>query len=234
MCQRNHGWNALLTIAVLMPGGAQAGMPSISLTEAAGARLDVISFFLMGFLLCALLLKWAWNLLAADFPRLPPLRYKHALGLLLVSSLFLYVVLTMISGARELMTPGAWVKKGATYQIATPDRDPKPWLDSARLAALENLRDALWKYAREHDGELPAHREMPDIPAALWKGIHPEGDPLAYVPGALAGKGSRVVAYEPDSFGAKRAVLMSDGSVAIISAYELQKHVVATLQSSMP
>lgn len=217
-----------------MPGVAQAGMPSISLTEAAGARLDVISFFLMGFLLCALLLKWAWNLLAADFPRLPPLRYKHALGLLLVSSLFLYVVLTMISGARELMTPGAWVKKGATYQIATPDRDPNPWLDSARLAALENLRDALWKYAREHDGKLPAHREIPGIPAAAWKGIHPEGDPLAYVPGALAGKGSRVVAYEPDSFGAKRAVLMSDGSVAIISAYELQKRVVITLQSSKP
>jgi hypothetical protein len=209
-------------------------MPSISLTEAAGARLDVISFFLMGFLLCALLLKWAWNLLAADFPRLPPLRYKHALGLLLVSSLFLYVVLTMISGARELMTPGAWVKNGATYQLATPDRDPKLWLESARLTALENLRDALWKYSREHDGELPAHREISDIPAVLWKGIHPEGDPLAYVPGAKAGKGGRVVAYEPESFGPRRAVLMSDGSVDTISANELQKRVVTTLQSNNP
>lgn len=234
MCRRIHGWSTLFTITVLIPGVAQAGMPSLSLTEVAGARLNVISFFLAGFLLCALLLKWAWNLLATDFPRLPKLRYKHGLGLLVVSSLFLYVVLTMISGARELMTPGAWVKNGATYQIATPDRDPKPWLESARLSALENLRDALWKYAREHDGELPAHREIPDIPAALWKGIHPKGDPLAYVPGAQAGKGSRVVAYEPGSFGARRATLISDGSVIMLDTDSLQKRVLETLQSGKP
>jgi hypothetical protein len=222
-----HGFTCL---SLGLPSLGHTGMPSISLTEAAGARLDVISFFLVGFLLSALLLKWGWNLLAADFSRLPKLRYKHALGLLLVSSLFLYVVLTMISGARELMTPGAWVKSGATYQLATPERDPKPWLDSARLNALENLRDALWKYAREHDGRLPLDREVPEIPPALWRGIHPEGDVLAYIPGAEMGKGTRVVAYEPESFGPRRAVLMSDGSVVIISAYLLKKHVMQTLQ----
>ncbi len=27
------------------------------------------------------------------------------------------VVLAMISGARELMTPGAWEKQGATYRL---------------------------------------------------------------------------------------------------------------------
>ncbi len=40
MCRRIHGWAALLLIAVLMPDVAQAGMPSLSLTEAAGARLN--------------------------------------------------------------------------------------------------------------------------------------------------------------------------------------------------
>ena len=31
--------------------------------------------------------------------------------------LLFMLVLTMISGARELLTPGAWEKKGATYQL---------------------------------------------------------------------------------------------------------------------
>ncbi len=31
------------------------------------------------------------------------------------------VVLTMISGARELMTPGAWQKDGFTYSRTEPD-----------------------------------------------------------------------------------------------------------------
>jgi hypothetical protein len=34
------------------------------------------------------------------------------------------LVLTMISGARELMTPGAWEKKGFTYQLVR-DRPAK-------------------------------------------------------------------------------------------------------------
>lgn len=209
-------------------------MPSITLTEAAAARLNVVSFFLAGFLFCALLLKISWNLLARDFPRLPKVRYKHALGMLLVSSLFLYVVLTMISGARELMTPGAWTKNGVTYELTPPDRDPKPWVESARRRALENLRDALWAFAANHAGEMPPHRETLEIPARLWSGVHPEGDPLAYVPGSRAGEGRRLVAYEPETFGARRFALLSDGSVIPMETGELRKLLEATLKTPMP
>lgn len=138
-------------------------MSSFSLTEAAGARLDAISFFLLLMFLSALLLRWSWNVLARDCTWLPRLGLKQAIGLIFVSGLFLYVVLTMISGARELMTPGAWSKSGLSYQVATPDRDSKTWLASARQSALEQLRDALWLYAKDHGGQLPANRESGEI-----------------------------------------------------------------------
>jgi hypothetical protein len=211
----------LLLALVSAPSFAHAGMTSFTLTEAAGARIDVISFFLLLFFLCAWLTKWAWNVLAVSFPSLPRLGYKQAVALMLVSSLFLYIVLTMISGARELMTPGAWAKTGATYQLATPERDPKPWLDAARQQAMERLRDALWAYASKHEGQLPALREGDDIDRSLWHGVHPRGEKYGYFPETKPGGGSSVVAFEPAAYGASRYVLTSDGAVTRMSATEL-------------
>lgn len=222
----------LLLLAVAWPGISYAGMPSPSLTDAAAARLSVISFFLLGFLLSALLLKWAWNALAKDFAKLPCLKFKHALSLLLVCSLFLYVVLTMIAGARELMTPGAWMKTGATYQIAPPERDSKTWLESARRAALANLRDALWAYAKDHKHQLPPHKEVPEIPRALWSGIHPGDESLAYVPVGMTEAGTRIVAYEPDAYGGHRYALLQDGTIIRISAAELSSRLLNEIESS--
>lgn len=220
----------LLLLAIAWPGLTHAGMPSPSLTDAAAARLDVISFFLVAFFVSALLLRWAWNCMAKDFAWMPPLRIRSAIGLLLVCSLFLYVVLTMISGARELMTPGAWVKSGITYQLATPDRDHKTWLDSARRSALENLRDALWLYANSHGGKLPPHKEDDAIAPALWAGIHPQDESLAYVPGGTPGNSTRIVAYEPDAYGGQRFVLLRDGTVMRLSAPELRKRLLSEAQ----
>jgi hypothetical protein len=217
-------------LAIAIPGVSQAGMPSLTLTDAAAARLDVISFFLLVFFLSAWLLKWAWNTLAKDFVSLPRFRYKHALGLLIVCSLFLYVILTMISGARELMTPGAWVKTGATYQLASPERDSKTWLDSARRSALENLRDALWRYAAAHDGNLPPHKEVAEIPSTLWSGIHPENEPLAFVPAGKIGAGTTIVAYEPDAYGGSRYCLLLDGAIIRLAAADLRQRLLSELK----
>src|SRR5271170_7855407 len=95
-----------------------AGMPSFHLTDVAKLRLENISFFLAGFLLSAFFIKLLWNYLAADWTFLPRLSFGKALGLAALWGLLFVLVLTMISGARELMTPGAWEKKGATYQLA--------------------------------------------------------------------------------------------------------------------
>jgi hypothetical protein len=98
-------------------GGAVAGMPVITLSDAAAWRLSGISFFVALVLLVAWLVRLLWNYLRRDFPRLPLLDYKRSLALVLLLGLCFNIVLLMISGARELMTPGAWEKRGATYQL---------------------------------------------------------------------------------------------------------------------
>src|SRR4051794_40021109 len=97
-----------------------AGMPVVRLSDVAALRLETLSFFLAVFLLCSWLVQRLWNGLHGDFPRLPHLSYGRAVGLVAVWGLLVLVVLTMISGARELLTPGAWEKVGLTYNLAEP------------------------------------------------------------------------------------------------------------------
>lgn len=125
-------------IAVLSsPITARAGMPSVlpmdvetvfRLGHGPAQRLQVISFFLMALLLSALVVKWLWNGLQAEFTRLPRLSYSKALMMTIAWGLLFCIVLVMISGARELMTPGAWEKKsdGLTFQLAPSDEEVRP------------------------------------------------------------------------------------------------------------
>lgn len=92
-------------------------MPSWGLSDVAKARIDSISFFLVLVLLLALLVKLLWNYLGKDFPKLPRMTYPKALAAVVLWGFVFLLVLTMISGARELMTPGAWEKQGATYKL---------------------------------------------------------------------------------------------------------------------
>src|SRR5262245_5092330 len=91
-----------LAVAVWHAPRAHAGMPSWTLTDVARMRVESISFFLAGFLVSSLLIKFLWNGLRRDFPVLPRLSYPRALGLVGLWGLLFVLVLTMISGAREL------------------------------------------------------------------------------------------------------------------------------------
>lgn len=113
-------------VVVLTPGSAIAGMPSaltedfqtvLRLNESPHERLQAISFFLLGVFASALAVWALWNFLVRDFPRVPRLTYFKALAIVVLWGLLFVVVLTMISGARELMTPGAWQKNGVTYSL---------------------------------------------------------------------------------------------------------------------
>lgn len=203
-------------------------------TEMAHARIEVISFFLVGFLLLALVYRWLWNSLARDFPRLPRLSYRGALGALIVCGLFIYVVLTMISGARELLTPGAWERSGVLYKIREPEQNPKPWLDAARRGSLERLRAALWKYSGQHGGVFPSDSFDTEIPSDAWLSIDPNGLPLVYLPGAKQDVGANVIAYEPAPFGANRFVLLSNGEIIQIAAPELKARINGQITQQVP
>jgi len=94
-----------------------AGMPSVTLSDVASARLQTISFFLLVLVLCAVAVHRIWNRLARDFPKMPKISFKVAGGMVLLWGLLFNLVLLMISGARELLTPGAWEKKGNVYEL---------------------------------------------------------------------------------------------------------------------
>ncbi|MEM7247576.1 MAG: hypothetical protein AAF533_19725 [Acidobacteriota bacterium] len=109
----------LIVVGLLLPTPAQAGMPVWLLSEMATVRLEVISFFLVTFLLASKGVQLLWNSLRKDFTSLPLLSYRRALAFVLLWGLAFNLILTMISGARELMTPGAWVKDGVTYKLSS-------------------------------------------------------------------------------------------------------------------
>jgi len=96
---------------------ALAGMPHFTLSDVANLRLSGISFFAAVLLLCALGVKLLWNYLRRDFPRWPRLDYGRAVALVVLLGLVFDIVLLMIAGTRELMTPGAWEKSEVTYRL---------------------------------------------------------------------------------------------------------------------
>jgi hypothetical protein len=190
----------LLACAVcsLQPAVASAGMPSVSFTEVARLRLEVISFFLVGLLLSAGALQLIWYWLRRDFTWLPKLGYFGSLGIVVLWGLLFVVVLTMISGARELMTPGAWEKDGATYKLSKPAEktDDAPPI-AARSIHLLSLGNALRQWAEKNDNQLPTAAQVSEINESLWSVPDLPGTRYLYVPGVTLADQKRIIAYEP-------------------------------------
>jgi hypothetical protein len=210
---------------VATPGIAVAGMPPVSLTDIARMRLETLSFFLVVFLICAKVVQLIWNGLSRDFTQLPRLGYWRAVGLVCIWGLLFLVVLTMISGARELLTPGAWEKIGFTYKLAdqsntAPHGQPT---DAARRERLERLRDALWAYARAHDGKLPAGPTDSDIAAEYWQTIDPSGVRFCYASGLTPHRDNLPLAWEPRVFNDGQFALFTNGEIRRLTAGELEQ-----------
>ncbi|MES2474670.1 MAG: hypothetical protein V4640_02735 [Verrucomicrobiota bacterium] len=189
-------------------GDAFAGMTVVTLTDMAKARLDALSFFLALYFLIALLVKLAWNQLASAFSSMPRLNYRRALGLVFVTGLLFYVVLTMISGARELLTPGAWEKQGTGYR----QREKAGELTKEqRRANLGKLQEAVWAYARSHDGNAPPSPLVSEMNPEAW--LYPDGGLYCLMPGVKPGGGRQILIYEPSAAGSRRFVLLADSSI---------------------
>ncbi|AMV21435.1 hypothetical protein [Planctomyces sp. SH-PL14] len=193
---------------------AAAGMPSITLTDVARARLDAISFFAMGLLLAAGAFRWLWNSLVRDVPWLPQLSYRRALGWTVLWGLLFLIVLTMISGARELLTPGAWEKVGFTYRVKESATAPAPGVSKEdRIRGLETLRLVLWSHAARHEGRLPSSKEEAEFAAEFWRQPGHPAIEYIYRGGLEIGKEARPLAIEYDLYGDGQWALYSDGAV---------------------
>jgi len=177
-------------------------MTVITLTDVAKMRIESLSFFIAAYLLMALFVKWLWNYLAQSFDKLPALNYKRALALALISGLFLYVVLTMISGARELLTPGAWQKKGYGYKLeesatSGPDRSAQALL----------LRDALWQFSKQNNGQFPSSLFIDEITLTGAQ------NHFAYLSTSGPSDEKNLLAYEINTTAKSRTVILTDGSI---------------------
>jgi hypothetical protein len=222
------------TIALLLGGSGpgRAGMPSplpsedavvrvVRLNDSVDLRLQAISFFFVGLLSCAAIVRWLWNYIARDWPFLPRLSFGKALASVILWGLLFFLVLTMISGARELMTPGAWKKQGFTYKL-DDDWAPADVAPSvSRRQHLEQLRQALWHFAATHRGQFPSEDQRTAIPADLW--IVPEtgGMRYRYFAGKTVEQSTAPLIVAPELESGWRQVLRTDGTIANVPASEI-------------
>jgi len=206
-------FRVIFCVGLLAPSLALAGMPFVRLSELAELRVQAISFFLLLVLGVTLAVKALWNRLSQDVPRLPRLGFKAALALVFLWGLGFQLVLSMIAGGRELMTPGAWEKQGATYQVRTEPPSDKELVLQARRQRLEELRTALWAYAQRHGNAFPPHEYDSAIPEERWRVLGGSGMRFIYVSGRKADTPAVPLAYEPGLFGRDRWVLFADGDI---------------------
>ncbi|MBA3313632.1 MAG: hypothetical protein H0T47_10150 [Planctomycetaceae bacterium] len=204
-------------------------MPTVTLTDAAGMRLQSISFFLIGFLLAAWGVQAIWNVLQRDWSALPRLSYR--LGLTGLWGLLFVLVLTMISGTRELLTPGAWEKQGLTYELRSHATEAPPVEDALVERRREHLRSLglkLLAFAASHEGRFPSESETADLERDSLQLPQRSASTYRFVPGAKPGARDQIVAFEPAVYGDDPFVLLASGEVVRLTSDELAKRLPVT------
>jgi hypothetical protein len=234
-----------LALILSSPAIAHAGMPSftaadlprrLALSDLTRARLEAISFFIVVLLVSAAVVQRIWNALRRDFERLPRLSYGKACGVVVLWGLLFVLVLTMVSGARELMTPGAWEKQGLTYRLARDRAEAASSVIDARYEAMRRLSDALFRHAEGRSRQFPRSDRPGMLPEPLRGIATYPGQSYVYVGGrapesdeGLLLESPVPVLYEGDALGPDRLVVLSDGTIVwstsdgITSALELSR-----------
>ena len=76
------------------------------------------------------------------------------------------LILVMISGAREVLTPGAWYRQASHYRPSDTGNKVMRQQSLGKFA-----RAALMQYAYAHEGHFPPHDYVPEIPSKLWESL---------------------------------------------------------------
>jgi hypothetical protein len=187
------------------------------LTDVARLRLEDISFFGFLLLLATLGIRLLWNFLAKDFSRLPRLSFLKALSLTGLLSLLMLLILVMISGARELLTPGAWYRQGSHY------RPNDVGNREMRQQNIEALRGALLQYAHTHDGRFPPHDYVAEISSKVWEAPDSSGTRYVYIAGLTLGQSNALLVCEPQNFGEQRLIVFADGRIQSAKTDEIHR-----------
>ncbi|MCH8208882.1 MAG: hypothetical protein IIA62_07545 [Nitrospinae bacterium] len=220
-----------LGIWLFLSGTAHAGMPMINLSDMAALRINNISFFLFIILIASFGLQKVWNYLQKDFKKLPRLNYKKSVGFVVLWGLAFYLVLAMIAGTREIMTPKAWEKAGLTYDLNgggglyqsaveqnLEDGSLNELLSYQRHDRLKGLKGELWIYAKSHKGAFPPTDQVAEIPDSAWHIHQASTQRFVYLPGEKINNGKRLIAYEPEIYGQNRLALFSNGAIEYFNA----------------
>jgi hypothetical protein len=180
-------------------------------------RLEDISFFIVLLLLCAFAFRLLWNYAFKDFSFLPKIKFRQALSMSLLLGLLMLLILTMISGIREVLTPDAWRRQGSSYRLNDPSQEP------TRRRSLEQLRWALFDYARQHGGHFPPHDFVQEIPDKLWESPDQQGTHYIYFSGLTTNDVGAWLTVEPADFGEKRFGILISGDIKEMSAAEIKR-----------
>ncbi|BBM82511.1 hypothetical protein [Candidatus Uabimicrobium amorphum] len=210
----------LLSIAIfLLESPIYAGMPSITIGYMTSLRIEAISFFLFVFLVSTWIFKYLWNSVFVEMANLPKVTYMRALGMMILWGMLFNLILTMISGARELMTPGAWEPTGITYKLKNND---KKLSTEDRLAHMQQLSRTLVDYAKKNNNMFPLNNFDSDIPQELWKLPQSEVR-YKYISGVYFDKSKQLILlYEPEFVGNKRYVMLSSGDIKLMSTRDIK------------
>jgi hypothetical protein len=192
-------------------------MTVYDLTDVARLRLEDISFFGFLLLVATLGIRFLWNYLAKDFVRLPRLSFPKALSLTALLSLLMLLILVMISGAREILTPGAWSRQASHYRLNDVGNDEE------RQQEIGALRASLMQYAHNHDGHFPPHDYVADIPSRVWEAPDSTGTRYIYVGGLTLAQTNALLVCEPQNFGDERLVIFADGNIQKLKTAEIHR-----------
>jgi hypothetical protein len=191
-------------------------MTSYVLSDVYRLRFQDISFFIFLIIVCAVAFKLLWNSVVKGWPSFPQINFKRSLSLVLMLGFAMLLVLTMISGIRELLTPEAWRHQGTSYRLNDPAQEP------ARLRSIEHLRTALFAYAQAHDGKFPLNDFTTDIPDKIWESPDQNGTHYNYV-GGLSTNTAAILATEPLVFGDNRFVLRANGHIEKLTTSQIDQ-----------
>ncbi len=208
---------AALMLAVFASiSSAQAGMTVYGLRDIYRLRFEEISFFVVLLLVCAALFQLLWNHAVKGF-NIPRLKFRQSLSLAILLGLVMLLILAMISGIREVLTPEAWRRQGSSYRLNDPSQEP------ARRRSLDQLRSALFDYASHAKGQFPPHDFVPEIPEKLWESPDQLGSHYIYSGGLTTNDVAALLAVEPANFGDQRFVLFVSGEIRQISSEEIDR-----------